>query len=339
VTDELVFTIEGAAATAAQRMSLAAAGLLERAHLQEWVVTHPEILGVEAKIVTFEFDKWTAIGMPPPADRLDVLAIDRTGRLIVAELKRDRAPDTTTMQAINYAAMASRFSLDTLADAHARHVGNGATREDARASLQEWAPEISDETLTPLRIVLLAGEFGQTLTNTALFLFEAGIDIHLRRYQLFETRSGERVLWVSQMLPLPDAEELMVKPRSSTSTQLEVKARRERRASIPARLVASQAIAEGAALTIVVPAGVQEDREAISAWLTGHERRADVRWRQDSQYPITWLRDNKVYNLTSLIRLIITSATSHPPRTQIWGPSWYRDEHGRALHQIAEDIP
>ena len=109
--------------------------------------------------------------------------------------------------------------------------------------------------------MLLAGEFGQTLTNTALFLFEAGIDIHLRRYQLFETQRGERVLWVSQMLPLPDAEGLMVKPRSSTSTQLEVKVRRERRASIPARLVSTKAIAEGAALTVVVPPGVQEDRE------------------------------------------------------------------------------
>ena len=131
MTDELVFTIEGAAATAAQRMSLAAAGLLERTHLQEWVLAHPKILGVEAKIVTFEFDNWTARGLAPPADRLDILGIDRTGRLIVAELKRDRAPDTTTMQAINYAAMASRFSLDTLADAHARHLGNSATRDHA----------------------------------------------------------------------------------------------------------------------------------------------------------------------------------------------------------------
>jgi hypothetical protein len=339
VTDELVFTIQGAQATAAQRISLAATGLLERQHLQEWVLAHPQILGMEAKIVTFEFDQWTTNSAASLSDRLDVLAIDRTGRLIVAELKRDKAPDTTTMQAINYAAMASRFSLDTLAEAHARHLGAGATVDTARAELQEWASDVSDETLAPPKIVLLASEFGPTLTNTALFLFEAGLDICLRRYQLFETQSGERVLWVSQMLPVPDAEEFMVKPRSSTSTQAEVKVRRERRASIPARIVANRAIPEGALLTIVVPPGVQEDREAIQAWLVGHEGRAEVQWRLDSQYPVTWLRDSKVYNLTSLIRQIITSATGRPPRTQVWGPNWYRDEQGRLLHQIADSLP
>jgi len=338
VGDELVFTIEGAVATAAQRVSLASSGLLERAHLQEWVLAHPEILGVEAKIITFEFDHWVAKGTIAPADRLDVLAVDRTVRLIVAELKRDKAPDATAMQAINYAAMASRFSLDTLAEAHARHLGGGTSVEAARDAIQQWASDISDETLAPPRIVLLASEFGPTLTNTALFLFEIGLDICLRRYQLFETQRGERVLWVSQMLPVPDAEEFMVKPRSSTSTKIDVMTRRERRASIPARLVASRAIPEGALLRIVVPPGVQEDREAIQEWLSGQEGRAEVHWRLDSQYPVTWLRDNKVYNLTSLIRQIITSATGRPPRTQVWGPNWYRDDRGRTLPQIADSL-
>jgi hypothetical protein len=339
VTDDQVFTIDGSRAISAQRVSLASAGLLERAHLQEWVVAHPEILGVEAKVVTFEFGGWSASSGAPPLDRLDVLAIDRTGRLIVAELKRDKAPDTTTMQAVNYAAMASRFSLDALAEVHARHLGPQATRASALASLQDWANQISDETLTPLRIVLLAGEFGPTLTNAALFLFESGIDIHLRRYQLFEILGGQLVLSVSQVLPLPAAETFMVKPRSSTLTQTEVTTRRDRRASIPARLVAGNAVPEGTELTIVVPASSQEDREAIQEWLAGHPGRAIVRWRRDSQNPVTWQRDNKIYNLTSLVRLIVTSATGHPPRSQVWGPSWYRDHDGRTLPEIAETLP
>ena len=39
---------------------------------------------------------------------------------MVAELKRDRAPETVEMQAIKYAAMASRFTEDTLVEQHAR---------------------------------------------------------------------------------------------------------------------------------------------------------------------------------------------------------------------------
>ena len=289
--------------------------------------------------MTFEFDDWTTATGQPAADRLDVLAIDRTGRLVVAELKRDRAPDSATMQAINYAAMVSRFSLDTLADAHARYLGADCTRDAARRILQDWAPDISDETLTPVQIVLLAGQFSSTLTNTALFLLESGLDIRLRRYQLYETAGGELVLSVSQVLPVPQAETFMVRPRSSESTQNEVKAHRERRASVPARLVASNVLREGAPLTIEPPAAVQEDREAIVSWLAGHEERPRARWRQDAQYPVTWARDNGVYALPELIRLIVTNATGQPPRGPLLAPSWYRDEHGRTLSQIADELP
>jgi hypothetical protein len=146
------------------------------------------------------------------ADRLDVLGLNRTGRLVVVELRRDRVPHTVTMQAINYAAMVRRFSLDTLAEVHAAHLGGSTTAEQALVQLTEWAESISDETLNPPRIVLMAGDFGPTVTNTALFLYEAGIDIRLIRYQLYETSSGEKILAVAQLLPVPDAEDFMVRP-------------------------------------------------------------------------------------------------------------------------------
>ena len=49
------------------------------------------------------------------ADRLDLLGLDEDGSL-VAELKRGPAPDTVEMQAIKYAAFASRFTVETLAE-------------------------------------------------------------------------------------------------------------------------------------------------------------------------------------------------------------------------------
>lgn len=338
MADELIFTVRGAAATAATRISLAAAGLFERQHLQEWVLAHPEMLGSDAKIVSFEFDRWVS-GQGAPADRLDVLAVDRTGRLIVAELKRDKAPDTVTMQAINYAAMVSRFSLDTLAEAHAIHIGGNVSAAEARKELEDFAPTISDETLSPPRIVLLASEFGPTITNAALFLFEAGLDIQLRRYQLYQLSNDERVLSISQLIPVPAAEDFMIKPRSSTSTQAESRVRRERRAATSERLVASGALPDGTELSIVVPKGTQENREAISAWLDADPTRARVTWRQNAQYPVTWAVDGNHYNLTTLVRSVVTQATEEPPRTQVWGPNWYRDAAGRILYQIAESVP
>ncbi|MEU1746615.1 hypothetical protein ACWD8I_03615 [Micromonospora arida] len=68
-----------------------------------------------------------------------MLGLDRAGRLVVIELKRDRAPDTITMQAINYAAMASRFTLDLLAEVHAAHLGSAVTSQQALSELMGWA--------------------------------------------------------------------------------------------------------------------------------------------------------------------------------------------------------
>jgi RecB family endonuclease NucS len=96
---ERVFTVTGSAATAAQPITLAEAGLRERSDLQEWVLSHPEIIGDDVLVVTFEFDRWQVSGGARERDRLDVLGIGADGRLVVAELKRDRAPDTVEMQA------------------------------------------------------------------------------------------------------------------------------------------------------------------------------------------------------------------------------------------------
>jgi hypothetical protein len=186
----------------------------------------PELIGDGVKVVTFEFGRWITGTATPTAERLDVLV----------ELKqRDRAPDTVTMQAINYAAMVHRFSLDTLADVHAEHLGAGATPHQAREQLTAWASGIADETLGPPRVVLIAAEFGPIVTNTALFLREVGLDIRLVRYHLFRTAAGELVLSVAQLLPIPELEQFMVRPRSSrpatASTSGEQRPATERRPS------------------------------------------------------------------------------------------------------------
>jgi hypothetical protein len=117
MSDELVFTVVGGEALAATPITLAEAGLREREHLQEWVLANPKILGGDVLIITSEFDRWESRG-GAERDRLDVLGLASDGHLVVAELKRDAAPDTVEMQAIKYAARASRFDSDTLADAY-----------------------------------------------------------------------------------------------------------------------------------------------------------------------------------------------------------------------------
>ncbi|MFG1842857.1 hypothetical protein ACGFH8_31025 [Micromonospora sp. NPDC049175] len=336
--DEIVFTVNGVNAVPAQRISLVEAGLLERQHLQQWVIDHPEVIDSDMKVVTFEYGRWITAGGMPAADRLDVLGLDRAGRLVVVELKRDRAPDTVTMQAINYAAMARLFSLDSLAEVHAAHLGGDTTTDEALAQLKEWAESVSDETLRTPRIILMAGDFGPTTTNAALYLYESGIDIRLVRYQLYLTSGGETVLSVARLLPVPDAEEYMVRPRSSSGTQVATQAAKVRRASAVDRLIAHKTIPDGTELTIVVPDQVGQDRETIRAWLATHPDRARVRWHNDSSGPAEWAHDGARWRLIRLISHIIETATGQRPNAQVWAQGWFRDQNDRTLHHLAEPL-
>jgi len=336
--DELLFTVNDTIAVPAQPITLTEAGLQERKHLQQWVIDHPQLIGDGVKIVAFEYGRWAST-TGTTADRLDVLGLDRTGRLVVVELKRDCAPDTITMQAINYAAMASRFTVDLLAEVHAAHLGPAATIQQALTDLMDWAEVLSDETLSPPRIVLMASDFGPTVTNTALYLYEAGIDIRLIRYQLYNTAAGEKVLSVAQLLPVPDAEDFMVRPRSSSATQAASRASGERKAAAVSRLVAHGTISDGTPLTVVVPDLVDQDRDAIRTWLNEDPKRAQGRWYNDITGPVEWATDGKRYRTLALIRHIVLSATGQPERAQLWAQNWYRIPDGRTLHQVAEPLP
>jgi hypothetical protein len=244
------------------------------------------------------------------------------------------------MQALNYAAMVSRFSLDTLADVYAAHRGSEQlTSEQALAELGEWAPELSDETLGPPRIVLVATDFGPQVTNTSMFLYENGIDMRLIRVQLYRTATGELVLTTSQLLPVPAAETFMIRPRSAPPAQAAVREARARRAAIPEQLVNHQVFKEGQPLRIVVPSGVDQDRETIDAWLEEDPTRRSVTWQQDAHQPVIWAVDGQPYNLKLLIRHIVEQATGQPPRAPLWGPNWYRDENDTPLHKLAEQLP
>jgi hypothetical protein len=219
MNEELLFHVEGNVASRATRLSLADAGLREREHLQEWILANPDIIGEDILVITAEFDRWlpNAVSRSNKAvrDRLDVLGLDATGQLVVAELKRDRAADTVEMQAIKYAAMVSQFTPDLLAQAFATHLsarGEPTMHADARRALEDHAGGALDlKVLRRPRIVLIAGEFLDTTTTSAVWLTQMGVEVDLVRYQAYRTPGG-LVVTTSKIWPLDEAEDLVVRP-------------------------------------------------------------------------------------------------------------------------------
>jgi hypothetical protein len=336
VSGELVFGVDGSSAKPGLPVTLSDAGLRERADLQEWVLAHPEILGPDVIVVTFEFDRWQAYTGNRERDRLDVLGLDSEGRLVVAELKRDRAPDTVEMQAIKYAAMASRFTEDTLVEQFERFLSRSGTPVDsdsARQRLIEHAGDLDLEQLRRPRIVLVAGSFPPVVTATAVWLTEMGLDLTLRRVQAYRVFGDRIVVTVSQLYPVADVEEFTVAPQRAQAQVAAERRRGTREVSTVVRLVASGELLDGTPL-LLRPVDVSADiRAAIDEWVKADPRRGRATWYNDRRQPLLWEADGERYKPTEIVNKVMAEAAGIQRSAR--GPRWWTFEDGRDLPTVA----
>ncbi|MDX6481419.1 MAG: hypothetical protein QOG85_1929 [Gaiellaceae bacterium] len=212
VTGEAAFVIDLETGEAApmQELTFQEAGLQERADLQRWVLAHPEIVAPGLLLITSEFDQWE-LRDQRVADRLDALFVDQDGALVVAELKRDRAPDATDLQALKYGAYCSQLTLDDLRDAFARF--HSVSQEQADAALLAHAPVLAEGELTGVRIRLVAGRFGPAVTSVVLWLREFNLDIGCVEVAVRGRGDGKAILSSRQVIPMPEAEDYLVRRR------------------------------------------------------------------------------------------------------------------------------
>ena len=96
--------------------------VLERPHLQEWLVQTPEVLGEDLLIIQKEFD-----GFADTRERLDLLAIDKDCRLVVIENKRDDSGRDVVWQALKYAAYCSSLKKVEIVDIYQRYLDRRGT--------------------------------------------------------------------------------------------------------------------------------------------------------------------------------------------------------------------
>lgn len=190
--------------------SLSGEGMRERGDLQRWLRDFPGALEPDLFVLTEEYSDWEDGNRS-----IDLLALDGEGRLVVIELKRDEGA-FMDLQAIRYAAMVAHMTFAQAVDAHDRHLQARGIEGDARERILEHLggeagdePEI--ESGRP-RILLAARDFQRELTTSVLWLRDSGIDI--RCVRLLPYRIDDHlVLDVTQVIPLPEAEEYIVRVR------------------------------------------------------------------------------------------------------------------------------
>jgi hypothetical protein len=207
-------------------------GFSERNHLQEWLANEPSSLGEELLIIQKEFD-----GFDDTRERLDLLALDKDGNLVVIENKLDDTGRDVVWQALKYASYCSNLTKPQIIEIYQKYLSRYCGGGDARAMVCDFLelPEIEEVVLNSgnrQRIMFVAANFRKEVTSTALWLLSNGIQLQCFKVTPFAMGS-ELFLNVDQIIPTPEAKELMIgmtaKEAEEKSTEVELKSRHKLR--------------------------------------------------------------------------------------------------------------
>ena len=177
------------------------------ADMERWVLAGPGMLGEDLLVIKNQFT-----GFDRSGSTVDILALDRAGKLVIIELKKGDA-SRAELQAIEYAAMCSTMTLEHLAEVYAESSEEIATKDDAIAALRDFVsdrPEFEELDDDP-RVIIVANGFRPELTATVLWLREKhGVDISCVRLRVHRLDDGRLAVTGEKIIPLPEAEEYRV---------------------------------------------------------------------------------------------------------------------------------
>lgn len=182
-------------------------GFTERAHLQEWIAKNPDVLGEELLIIQKEFQ-----GFNDTKERLDLLALDKEGGLVVIENKLDDTGKDVVWQGLKYTSYCSTLTNDQIIKIFQEYLdSNGGG--DAKENILDFLERDSDEDLllnsNDQRIFFIANNYRKEVTSTVLWLLDHDIQIRCFKATPYSLGS-ELFLKIEQIIPLPETAEYMI---------------------------------------------------------------------------------------------------------------------------------
>lgn len=192
------------------RTPIAFSDRVSEAQLEAWLIANPELCGesilvLGSQLAEFAEDK----------DRLDVLAVDQTGELLLIELKANEVFRVTDLQALAYASAYASTPTDHFAKILQKTLSRGsgveATLEAAKDRITAFL-KVQDfdgwEPSKRVRIKLIAPGFPQRVLKSVKWLGDVyGMPIEALEVKLFEDSSGALQLVVERLLPVAGDDE------------------------------------------------------------------------------------------------------------------------------------
>jgi hypothetical protein len=184
-------------------------GFRERQHLQEWIANKPDALGEELLIIQKEF-----AGFSDTSERLDLLAIDKQGSLVIIENKLDDTGRDVTWQALKYASYCARLTKDDIRQIYQSYLDRYARGSKAEEQLCAFLDEDEYQEVTlnkgvTQRVMLVAANFRKEVTSTVLWL--ASFKLRIQCFKVTPFAQGDDLfLTIDQIIPTKDAEDFMI---------------------------------------------------------------------------------------------------------------------------------
>jgi len=211
-----------------EQKSFSSLGFRERDHLQEWIAKQPDALGEDLLIIQKEFS-----GFDKTQERLDLLALDKQGSLVIIENKLDDSGKDVTWQALKYASYCSGLSKANIIKIFQQYldVTEPGIKADERISDfmdgQDYEEIVLNKGVSQ-RIILIAAKFRTEVTSTVIWLMNFKV-----RLQCFRARpyamGDELFLNVEQIIPTQDAEEYMIGMAEKAQDDIENQAEQKTR--------------------------------------------------------------------------------------------------------------
>lgn len=195
-------------------------GILERQHLQSAIKHQIDVVAPNCLVISEEFSEWSG-----SQRRIDLLAVNKEGNLVVIELKRTETGEHMELQALRYAAMVSTLTFSRTVEIYQKYLVSVGSEENAESNLLEflgWEEPQEDDFALDVRIVLVSSNFSKELTTSVMWLNERNLDI--RCVRLIPYRYQSQVLVdVQQIIPLPEAESYQVKIKQQSEERREAR--------------------------------------------------------------------------------------------------------------------
>ena len=144
-------------------------------------------------------DKLLIIGRQVKTDSgkiLDLLAVDKEGRLVVIELKKGYAPREIVAQILDYSSWLCSLPERRIEDIAKNYFqkkdnkNNSLSDEFMKFYDLKACPEIGKEVVN----ILFAKEFSEEVINPAKYLSEFDLSIYCIRFDTFESKQGEYII-------------------------------------------------------------------------------------------------------------------------------------------------